>query len=65
VIATDNGMRPDGVALVPPRDPTALLEAITRRVTQPMPARRSSSGPDGNLQAVLDVYAELSRPHGV
>ena len=60
VIATDNGMRPEGVDLVPPRDATALLDAITRRLTDPGPAPARTGARD-NLQAVLDVYAELAR----
>jgi glycosyltransferase involved in cell wall biosynthesis len=63
-IATDNGMRPDGVDRIPPRDPTALLGAITRRLTESVPPRRQIAGPDGDLQAVLDLYAELSRELG-
>jgi glycosyltransferase involved in cell wall biosynthesis len=65
VIATDNGMRPDGVELVPPRDPAALLQAITRRLTDEAPPAARLARPDGNLQAVLDVYAELSTELGV
>jgi len=61
VIATENGMRPDGVERIPPRDATALLEAITRRLTESVPPPRPIAGPEGNLQAVLDLYAELSR----
>jgi glycosyltransferase involved in cell wall biosynthesis len=61
VIATDNGMRPDGVERIPPRDPTALLEAITQRLTEGVPPPRQIAGPDESLQAVLDLYAELSR----
>lgn len=64
VIATDNGMRPDGVERIPPRDPTALLEAITQRLTESVLPPRQIGGPDGNLQAVLDLYAELSRELG-
>jgi len=61
VIATENGMRPDGVERIPPRDATALLEAITRRLTENAPPPRPIAGAAGNLQAVLDLYAELSR----
>jgi glycosyltransferase involved in cell wall biosynthesis len=60
VVATDNGMRPDGVDRIPPRDPAALLDAITRRLTEGVPPQRQIAGPEGNLQAVLDLYAELS-----
>jgi glycogen synthase len=61
VIATDNGMRPEGVHRVPPRDLEALLVAIEEVLQQPRrqdpaPARRD----DGNLLAVLEVYEELA-----
>ena len=59
VIATDNGMRPDGVERIPARDPDALLTAITRRLAEGVPpARRPATG-DDNLQTVLDLYREL------
>jgi len=61
VIASDNGMRPDGVERIPPRDPIALLAAITRVLADPVPTPRRAGDPDENLQAVLDLYTELSR----
>lgn len=61
VVATDNGMRPEGVELIPPRDPDALVEAISRSLAQPAPAFRPSTAGTVNLQSVLDVYAELAR----
>jgi glycosyltransferase involved in cell wall biosynthesis len=61
VIATDNGMRPEGVQRIPARDPAALLNAITEQLTASVPPRPRPVGePDRNLQAVLDLYAELA-----
>jgi len=59
VIATDNGMRPEGVDLIPPADGVALLDAITRRLTEGPPPHRQPVGADKNLSAVGDVYDEL------
>ena len=60
VIATDNGMRPDGVERIPARDPQALLNAITRRLVEAVPpARRTTIGTE-NIEAVLDLYREVA-----
>jgi glycosyltransferase involved in cell wall biosynthesis len=62
VIATDNGMRPEGVRLIPSRDPKALLAAIEEVLAQPNQEREPAAGKteNGNLLAVLDVYQELT-----
>jgi len=66
VIATDNGMRPQEVQRIPARDPTALLNAIMEQLTRRVPPRQPpTAGSDGNLQAVLDLYAELAKEVGV
>ncbi len=59
VIATDNGMRPQGVELIPVSDTQALVPAVFRvlengRKNQPQPARD-----DENLAAVLNFYLEV------
>lgn len=60
VIATDNGMRPEGVTLIPPSNPTALLRAIEEQLSQP-PRRPSGAEADQqNIRAVLDFYKELT-----
>jgi glycosyltransferase involved in cell wall biosynthesis len=61
VIATDNGMRPEGVRLIPPRDPKALLAAIEEALAKPRPKREPVAGKteNANLLAVLDLYREL------
>ncbi len=59
VIATDNGMRPAGVRLIPEGDATALATAVFETVTARV-ARTAAIVPDRqNLQAVLDLYREL------
>jgi glycogen synthase len=65
VIATENGMRPAGVDLIPPSDLAALCQAIERRLTQnsrdssPRQQQREQAGGEDNLQAVLSLYQEL------
>jgi glycosyltransferase involved in cell wall biosynthesis len=60
VIATDNGMRPEGVHLVPVSDPARLREAVCA-VLACGDARRAPAG-DGqeNLRAVLEFYEEVT-----
>jgi len=61
VVATDNGMRPEGVHLIPARDPQALLTAIKQTLAMPRLERHPASpAENGNLRAVLDLYRELS-----
>ena len=60
VIASDNGMRPAGVHLIPRSDSSALIQAIQavlsgrNRHTPPVPAA------DGALHEVLDLYRRLT-----
>ncbi len=61
VIASDNGMRPAGVHLIPKSDLTALLHAIEETLTHPASRQDSSRNDDSNLKAVLDFYVELTR----
>lgn len=59
VIATDNGMRPDGVDLIPMRDAAALARAV---VTAPGKAGGVSqpAGEDvSNIVAVVELYREV------
>ena len=57
VIATDNGMRPPGVRLIPTQDAEALDTAIQEALNH----RRSAipQATDENLRAVLELYKEL------
>ena len=61
VIATDNGLRPEGVRLIPPSDHAALREAICELVSAGG-ARQSAAG-DGqeNVRLVVDFYRDLLR----
>jgi len=60
VIATDNGMRPDGVYLIPMQDAAALAVSVERiaangkgRVGETPPAAN-------NIHAILDIYSRMS-----
>jgi len=62
VIATDNGMRPEGVRLVPVSDVAALERAILAVVSLGgQPVRDLGNSATGNLDAVLQLYQELDR----
>ncbi len=62
VIATDNGMRPAGVQLIPSRDLGKLLAAIEEALAKPATNRELPAAADtSNLAAVLDLYKELKR----
>jgi glycogen synthase len=61
VIATDNGMRPLGVRLIPKSDLKALLTSIEQELQQSPASNPASAADEGNLQAVLDFYRELLR----
>jgi glycosyltransferase involved in cell wall biosynthesis len=60
VIATDNGMRPANVRLIPINDAAALERAVFEQ-TQRLRIQEGMAPPpsDANLQAVLDVYKRL------
>ena len=67
VIATDNGMRPGGVRLVPVGDVSALTDAIVEQLALP-PRARGSAGVaadpaigEENLGATLLLYREVLR----
>jgi glycogen(starch) synthase len=60
VIATDNGMRPAGVYLIPPRDPVALTEAIRACLAIPKnPTQTVGSKADNHSEEVYCVYRDL------
>lgn len=59
VLATDNGLRPPGVDLVPHSDPAALARILL--ATQPDPARLAPADAAGeNMGRVLDLYRGLT-----
>lgn len=60
VIATENGMRPAGVDIIPPSDIAALNQAIERHLTRDNPRKQEGQARgEDNLQAVFDLYREL------
>ena len=59
VVATDNGMRPEGVTLVPTSDPTALAAAVERVLAAPRPAPRPVDADTGPLGRILALYRTL------
>lgn len=59
VIATDNGMRPDGVRLIPTSDTSALVDAILAELRNPAPPGAKAQKDDQNLAAVLDLYRDV------
>jgi glycogen(starch) synthase len=64
VVATDNGMRPGGVVLIPKCDEAALVSAITRTLTErPVRASDAVPAPHASLDETLDLYRQvLGRP---
>jgi glycogen synthase len=63
VVATDNGMRPRGVTVVPVSDPDGLHQGIESVLAAPRQARATRVTPDeSNLDAVLQLYTSLVRP---
>jgi glycogen(starch) synthase len=61
VIATDNGMRPEGVHLVRAGEPEALRRAIEESLSGGHPAPRCATGTDeANLKRIVQVYEELN-----
>ena len=61
VIATDTGMRPAGVRLIPVADPRALERAIMLQLEQPAVSRGPAESSEENIEAVLALYDELMR----
>lgn len=60
VIASDNGMRPNGVHLIPKSNLQALERAIAEALANPKSRANAQAAPDeSNLQAVLDLYKKL------
>ncbi|PYY14341.1 MAG: hypothetical protein DMG61_10170 [Acidobacteria bacterium] len=59
VIATDNGMRPSGVRLIPSRDFDKLKNAIEDCLHNPMPAGIPEITDENNLMQILSIYREL------
>lgn len=60
VIASDNGMRPQGTHLIPARDLEALVAAVEKILASPPPRVPIVSESERNLEEVLSVYQELT-----
>jgi len=61
VVATDNGMRPETVRLIPMRDGAALETAIEELLSSGEKPEISAADGSENIKAVLDVYEEIMR----
>jgi glycosyltransferase involved in cell wall biosynthesis len=65
VIATDNGMRPEGVRLVPVSDADAVAGAVSsvveRGAARPVGGTARGAAGSENLEAVLGFYRELTQ----
>ncbi len=59
VIATNNGMRPQGVTLIPIGDGRELASAIGSIAKTPRSKRRPEKNDRSNIKAVIDVYRDL------
>jgi glycosyltransferase involved in cell wall biosynthesis len=60
VIASDNGMRPVGVTLIPRSDGDALIQAIKTVLSGPDRHNASVPAVEGALDEVLDLYRRLT-----
>ena len=61
VIATDNGMRPDGVHLIPPSDAGRLRDAVCDLLSGDRVRRAPDGDGQENIRAVVRFYEELLR----
>ncbi|MBA2620616.1 MAG: glycosyltransferase family 4 protein [Acidobacteria bacterium] len=59
VVATDNGMRPEMVRLIPMGDAAALEAAIEEQLKGGRKPQYSGADGRENIKAVLDIYEEL------
>ena len=61
VIATDNGIRPEGVKLIQNRDEKGLLEQIGIALENGKGKPQKETGGNFNIKTVVDLYSELVR----
>jgi glycogen synthase len=59
VIASDNGMRPTEVRLIPKADLGALVQTIESELQEPTQRKGIGNGDEGNIRAVFEFYREL------
>jgi glycosyltransferase involved in cell wall biosynthesis len=60
VIATDNGMRPEGVHLIATSDCPALVENILKLAAAPKPLGEPAAANVSNIDKVVAIYNELA-----
>ena len=61
VIATDNGMRPEGVHLIPASDPERLRDAVCQLLTHKRTPKAAGGDGQENIRAVVEFYAGVLR----
>ena len=61
VIATDNGMRPQGVHLIPPSNPQGLRDAVCDLLSRERVRQPPAGDGQENIRAVVHFYEELLR----
>ena len=59
VIATDNGMRPEGVHLIPPSNPARLRDAVCALLSQDNSRQVAAGDGQENIRAVVQFYEEI------
>ncbi len=59
VIATDNGMRPEGVRLIPPSDPGQLRDAVCEVLSGQRERQAPAGDGQENIRAVTQFYEEV------
>jgi glycosyltransferase involved in cell wall biosynthesis len=59
VIATDNGMRPPGVKLIPLQNAPSLVAAISEVVGERRVIRSAAGDGQENIRAVVELYGEM------
>lgn len=59
VIATDNGMRPQGVELIGVGDVAALVENVNEIARRPKPVKVTGQADNANIAKILSVYHDL------
>ncbi len=64
VIATDNGMRPEGVNLIPIEDAESLINKIKELSGKKYPSIAEKSDDKSNIEAVLNLYNEIVENEG-
>jgi len=60
IIATDNGMRPDGVHLIAVGDREAFIKAVSECVSAGRQMQPGEGDGNANIRAVLDLYGEIA-----